>query len=325
MSRVLITGGSGFIGTNLVDHYLRLGHTVCTIDVVPPKIPEHVPHYRAVSVRDLRAITQTIAAFSPEIVFHLGARTDLRGRSLTDYADNVDGVANVVKVLNSIASVKRVVFASSMLVCRLGYVPAADDDYCPTTVYGQSKADGEKLIRRFASTTLPWLIVRPTSIWGPWFGPPYRDLFDAIRRGLYFQPKGIRVSRSYGFVLNSVHQLQKLAECSGNTLLGRTIYLADEHAIELGEWIRLIQLALGKRPMREAPLALFRAAALFGDALQAIGISGFPMASQRLSNMLTEALYDTRPIHSVAGPDPYSVEDGVRLTCEWLADQRLAS
>jgi GlcNAc-P-P-Und epimerase len=325
VARVLITGGSGFIGTNLVEHYLRRGDNVRAIDVVAPRQSAHLPNFRAVDVRDARALQRAVGEFEPELVFHLGARTDLRGRTPADYAGNTDGVANMVRAVNELRSVQVAVFASSMLVCRLGYVPRREDEYCPTTAYGQSKAEGETIVRRLAASRLNWVIVRPTSIWGPWFGPPYRDLFDAIQRGIYAQPRGLRAQRSYGFVLNAVHQLYELGRSNGGGLLGRAIYLADEQPTALAEWVRLIQAALGRPGVRELPMPLFTTAARFGDALEALGIQRFPMSTRRLQNMLTDAVYDTQPIHRVAGADPYSLQSAVTLTCQWLAQQQAAA
>jgi nucleoside-diphosphate-sugar epimerase len=325
MARVLITGGSGFIGTNLVEHYLRAGHSVRAVDIMAPRQPRHLPHFRAVDLRDAGALRRAVTEFEPELVFHLGARTDLRGRAPADYTGNTEGVANMVRALNELQSVRLAVFASSMLVCRLGYVPQREDEYCPTSAYGQSKAEGESIVRRLAAPKLRWLIVRPTSIWGPWFGSPYRDLFDAIQRGIYAQPRGLRVRRSYGFVLNTVHQLHELGCCAGGELLGRAIYLADEQPTELTEWVRLIQSALGRRPVRELPMPLLSAVARLGDALAAVGFQRFPMSTRRLQNMTTDAVYDTQPIHSVAGPDPHSLPAAVARTCEWLAQQKAAA
>jgi nucleoside-diphosphate-sugar epimerase len=325
MTRVLITGGSGFIGTNLVEHYLRRGDNVCAIDIAAPRQSAHLPIFRAVDVRDAGALHRAVSEFEPELVFHLGARTDLRGRTPADYAGNTDGVINMVRAVNDQRSVRLAVFASSMLVCRLGYVPQREDEYCPTTAYGQSKAEGEGIVRRLSASRLNWVIVRPTSIWGPWFGPPYRDLFDAIQRGIYAQPRGLRVQRSYGFVLNAVHQLSELGRNIGGGLLGRAIYLADEQPTELTEWVRLIQLALGRRRVRELPMPLFTTAAHLGNVLEALGIHRFPMSTSRLQNMMTDAVYDTQPIHRVAGTDPHSLQAAVTLTCEWLARQRAAA
>jgi nucleoside-diphosphate-sugar epimerase len=202
-----------------------------------------------------------------------------------------------------------------MLVCRIGHAPRGETDYCPNTFYGESKVESEKLVRRDA-TGFPWTIVRPTSIWGPWFGAPYRDFFEAVRRGVYVHPRGRRIRRSYGFVLNTVAQLERIA--SGGQLAGRTVYLADYEPVELWQWSAAIQRHLGARAVREVPLWMLKVAAKCGDAAKDLGYKAPPMTSFRLNNLLTEMIHDTSPLRTVCGEVPFSMEEGVRVTCEWL-------
>ena len=167
-------------------------------------------------------------------MYHLAARTDLGGATLADYAANTRGVENLIDAASSSATIRRVMFASSRLVCKIGYQPAADDDYCPSTVYGESKAIGERVVRaRAASAAWDWIIVRPTSIWGPWFGVPYRVFFDAVARGRYVHPRGRRIAKSFGYVGNTVHQLLALASAPSADLHARTLYLADYPPIDV--------------------------------------------------------------------------------------------
>lgn len=320
MTRVLVTGGSGFIGTNLVQHFHDCGHEVVNLDVLPPRNGQHRPLWNQVDILDKAALTRAVSEADPEIVFHMAARTDLLGTSVGDYRANTDGVANLLSALRGRRGLQLAVFASSMLVCRLGYVPRSEHDYCPTTAYGESKVQGEGLVRANACDGLPWVIVRPTSIWGPWFGRPYRDFFSAVQRGLYMHPRGHRVRRSYGFVLNSVAQLHRLAVTGGGPLVGRTTYLADYQPIELKNWADTIQREFGVRRVRELPLWVFRAAAGIGDALKAVGYATPPMTTFRLNNLLTEMIHDMGPLHTACGDTPHSMESGVAMTCRWLQE-----
>jgi nucleoside-diphosphate-sugar epimerase len=317
LKRVLITGGSGFIGTNLVELCRQQGHRVVSLDSAAPRCREHAELWRQVDILDPHALSREVQELSPEIVFHLAARTDLGGRNVADYRANTDGVGNMVESLALAKDLQLAVFASSMLVCRIGYQPRDEADYCPSTQYGESKVAGERIVRESAGQRLPWVIVRPTSIWGPWFRAPYRDFFDMVRRGLYFHPRRSRVMRSYGYVGNAVHLLTRLADLAGGALLGRTTYLADFMPLDILSWAEAIARQFGTAPVRQMPIAVFRLAARAGDVLEKLGANP-PMTTFRLQNMLTEMVYDLTLLRAVSAELPYTVEEGVRLTCEWM-------
>ena len=317
MNKILVTGGSGFIGTNLIEHYKSIGDEVFSIDIKHPRNIEHIDQWHKVDILDKDKLTTIIKEIEPNIVFHMAARTDLNGLNVDSYDVNTKGIENLISALNEIKTLDFVVFASSMLVCRLGYKPSSEVDYCPNTPYGESKVIGEGLIRS-SNIRFPWVIVRPTSIWGPWFATPYRDFFDIIRKGFYVHPKGVRVRRSYGFIYNSIFQLSRIADRLNDSLVGKTIYLADYQPIELKSWSENIQKSLKVREVKEAPMLLFKVAAKLGDTLKIFGYKNPPMSSFRLNNMLTPMVHDTTPLKKYCGAVPYSINEGVIVTCEWL-------
>lgn len=317
-NRIVVTGGSGFIGTNLVEHLRVKGHDVLSIDNSAPRNIAHIPHWRKVDFLDKALLTKVLSDFDPTTVFHLGARTDLNGGEIAAYRANVGGVENMVQALKTLRNLERVVFASSMLVCRLGYLPKNDDDYCPNTVYGASKVEGEQIVRR--EQDLPWIIVRPTSLWGPWFDVPYRSFFDAIKGGWYLHPRGLKVYRSYGFVLNSVFQLEELISAPSIDVNHKIFYLADDQPIELGHWANLIQHTFGCRRVRQVPLGLLKLAARTGDLLKLLGWPNPPLTSFRLNNLTTDAVFDTACLPPIKEQLPYKIEEATRLTVDWMLE-----
>lgn len=236
MIKVLITGGSGFIGTNLIRFLLERGsYKVKSVDLATPKIESHKAVWECVDIRDNGALAILFEVFSPDMVVHLAARTDLRGATLEDYDSNTLGVENLIAVIKKTPSVKRVLFASSMYVCRPGYQPADMDDYDPHTVYGESKMLTERIIKG-AELSVPWVIFRPTSIWGPWFSEPYIDFFKIVLGRKYFHLGKRACSKTYGYIENSVRQIEVLLEADIDRVNGRLFYIGDWPAYNISEW-----------------------------------------------------------------------------------------
>jgi nucleoside-diphosphate-sugar epimerase/glycosyltransferase involved in cell wall biosynthesis len=324
--RVVITGGSGFIGTNLIEFYWRAGAEVVNLDIAPPRDPAHGHLWREVDIRRRDDVIRAMAEIQPAIVHHLAARTDLEERKdLAGYGANMEGVANTIEAIERAGSVDRVIFTSSQLVCRPGYDPRDDHDYSPHTLYGMSKVITESVIRGWAQSRgrdanarrLPWVIVRPTSIWGPWFDVPYRTFFDMIQRGLYRHQRGFNPRRSFGFVGNAVYQFAKLAAVPAEAIDGRTLYMSDYAPIRVRDWADLIQQEMGVKRLKETSYGVLKSAARAGDALGRLGVS-FPMTSFRLTNLTSDNVSDLRPTETACGPLPYSVEEGVRVTVRWM-------
>ncbi|SFG19862.1 Nucleoside-diphosphate-sugar epimerase [Novosphingobium sp. CF614] len=316
MVRIAITGSSGFIGTNLVSRYKQQGADVLGLDIVPPRNPQNGDVHRQVDLLDRKALGDTLEAFDPDYLFHLGARTDLRGRSVGDYAANVEGVANLMAVVDRCEALRRVVVASSRLVCEIGYQPKSDTDYRPTTPYGESKIETEKLVRA-AQTRKPWTIVRPTSIWGPWFATPYDMFFRLVGKGLFVLPRGRVIHKSFGFVGNTVHELDRIAHTQ-QPIDGNTFYLCDYPPLEVGEWTEMIRAAMDAPKVRSVPFGVLKLAAAAGDLMERLHMPAAPLTSFRLNNLVAEMTYDSSTVAAVAGELPFSLREGVEQTAAWI-------
>lgn len=316
--KIIITGGSGFIGTNLVEHYIKKGWDVLNIDKNPPRNPAHSKQWKSIDILDRIQLIDTITKFAPDYVLHMAARTDLDETvSIKGYASNTAGVSNLIDSIQSCDTIKRVIFASSRLVCEIGYIPTHELDYRPSTLYGQSKVVGEGIVRQ-SEMPAEWLIVRPTSHWGPWFHIPYLNFFSSVQRNYYFHPSKYNPKKSFGFVGNTVHQLDMLLSAPSEVVNQKTLYLADYTPIDVKSWANLIQKTFEAKPILTFPYPLLSAGAYMGDILQKIGIRNFPLTSFRLNNLITDCVYDTSPLQRIVGPLPYSLERATLETVEWI-------
>jgi GlcNAc-P-P-Und epimerase len=314
---VLVTGGSGFIGTNVVESLLGKTDRLLSLDLAEPKMTAHERVWRRLDIRDRDAVHREVAEFRPEVVLHLAARTDLHGRDVADYSANTDGVQNVADAVAAAGTAEVEVYASSRLVFDIHHRPVDDFDYHATTPYGQSKVEGERIVRALDADR-PWVLVRPTSIWGPWFDVPYRNFFDAVLGGRYLHPAGRRIEKSYGYVGNAVYELERIVAAPLAETRGRVFWLADYPPLEVRRWANLIRGSANRPPVRDVPIPLLRTAAWAGDVGRRLGWREPPLTSFRLDNLLTQMVYDTAGLEHVAGPLPYSLEEGTELTMHWL-------
>lgn len=316
--RVVVTGGSGFIGTNLVQALLDDGIEVINFDTLSPRNPAHAKWWRQVSLEDAATLQKELVAFNPTHIYHMGARTDLLSDQLGEYGANTSGLVNLIDACKQLPQLRRVIYASSRLVCKIGYQPKSETDYCPTTAYGESKVEGEKIVRARVGDAHVWTIVRPTSIWGPWFDIPYRTFFDTVRAGRYFHPGGVQVRKSFGFVGNSVHQLRRIMNAPADEVNRRTFYIGDYDAIDVYAFAQTISREFGSGAIKTLPLSLLKLMALAGDTLQKLGYKNPPLTSFRLDNLCTNMLHDFGDLPAVTGPLPFSAEQGVKQTVGWM-------
>lgn len=315
MNRILITGGSGFIGSNLVEYFANLEYEVRNLDIVEPENGNHLKYWERTDIRDINSLRTTIKNFKPDIILHMAARTDLHGQNLNDYNSNTDGTRNLIDAASEVASLKKVIFTSSMLVCSIGYYPKNSVDFNPSTVYGQSKVEMERIILN-STHHYHWAIVRPTSIWGPGFKEPYKNFFDMIMKRKYVHIGNKSYSKTYGYIGNVIYQLDSILKALEHQKQGEVYYLGDYEPTNIKAWAIEISEELGTRIIT-VPYLFIRLLAIFGDALNILGFN-FPMTSFRLKNMTTNYTLDLSNTKNVAPNLPFSRKDGIRKTIEWM-------
>lgn len=314
--KVLVTGASGLIGRWTCDRLYDEGHTVVGTDIdLKPHGTGGWDFQRCdiLSFGDFKSLMQDIA---PTHLLHLAARTDLGGRSLAEYAVNVEGVSNVLAAVAETPSVVRAVYTSSQLVCRVGHIPSHDQEYLPSTLYGESKVETEKLVRMADGGGVSWCLTRPTSVWGPYMSDHYRSLLGHIERGSYFHAGGEALYKSYCYVGNIAYQNARLLEADDAAVSRKVFYMADYQPLSLRDYVNSLARELGARRPITLPLPIARMLALTGDVIGAMGLR-FPYNSFRLRNIRTEYIFDMSRTEAVCGRLPYGFEDGVKATVAW--------
>lgn len=318
--RILLTGGSGFIGTHFIElvRRERPDAVLRNIDLAAPKLPSHNPYWVEGDILDGSRMLEIFAEFKPTHVFHMAARTDTDGTTLDDYKVNTTGSSNVIEAIMQTPGIDRVMFVSTQYVVGPGPLAANIRDHRPHTVYGESKCAMENLI--YESGLAPcWTIVRPTNVWGSWHPRYAQEFWLVLKKGRYFHPGGKGVHRAYGYVGNVVEQMWTILNKDAEIVNHQVFYVGDP-VDDIIKWVTAFSVELtGKKP-RVVPRPVLRAIALVGDVVVKSGRK-FPLFSSRYRSMTQEYLVDMTPTFRVLGNPKYSVQEGARLTAEWLKTQ----
>jgi len=320
--RLIITGGSGFIGLNAVDRFHHKAEAILNLDRNCPEPRNHQDLWQKADLLDPLTLKQKVHAFRPTHVLHLAARSDCDEATTVDqgYRDNTLGTDNLLQAIKTCSSIQRAVITSSQYVCGPGYQPKSDEDYAPATVYGASKVITEKLTRA-ARLPFCWTLIRPTNVWGPWHSRYEREFWRVAHRGWYVHPGGAPVRRAYAFVGNVLDQVERIFSLPESTICAKTYYVGDE-TDDIWNWAAGFCRALHGRPPWRVPRALLRALGRVGDGISRVTGRRFYIDSGRVESMTTDYPIDMDATFGTLGRGSFPLEQGIFQTAAWLHRSR---
>jgi GlcNAc-P-P-Und epimerase len=312
--RVLLLGGSGFIGSEIAASLIRDGVQVRILDREPPTESLRGV-WRHCDIFDTLSLRVETAAFLPTHAIYLAAETEADTqvfppdpRFYEEFPVNTRGVRSVAQVLEGFG-IERVVFFSTSFVQG----PSSDPLVAPPphTPYGVSKIAMEKQVHE---SSLPWTILRPTYVWGP--GPARRFLVlaDAIARRRYLHPSGGRITRSYGYVRNvSAQATRALVQPS---VLHKTLFVGDEPE-NSSDFIDRMSVELTGQRARRMPRPLLKSMAVMVNRIDRI-----PFDTFRYRHMVSDFVVDMRETWEHLGQPEVSLETAMIEFGAWYRRSR---
>ncbi len=283
--RILVTGSAGFIGFHLSRRLLADGHEVLGYDGMTPyydvrlkearlALLRAAPTFRQVTamLEDKAEIAAVVAAFAPEIVFHLAAQAGVRHS--IEHPDlfvsaNVAGTLNLLQALATPLPRHLLVASSSSIYGGNTRMPFAETDRTdfPVSTYAATKKATEALTHAHASLTgLAVTCLRFFTVYGPW-GRPDMALFkftDAIAAN---QPIDIygngQMQRDFTYIDDLIEAMVRLikmvpvmdqpvgvTDSLSPVAPWRTVNIAQGAPIDLTAFIDAIEAAMGERATR---------------------------------------------------------------------------
>ena len=254
MSRILITGATGFVGGAVIRALRADGHTLSgtTRQVDIAQGAGGVPLYRVSDFPERMDWTRIVAG--ADVVVHLAARAHMTreaGRDAMELyrATNRDGSRRLAEAAVA-AGVKRFIFMSSVKAVAeetFGRALTETDAPRPEDAYGISKWEAEQELAELAARSgLELVILRPPLVYGPEARGNLLTLLKACERGWPLPLGGIDNRRSLVSLANlasavSVSALDARAP-------GNTFFVSDGEDISTAELVRRLAYAMGRTP-----------------------------------------------------------------------------
>lgn len=312
---VAITGGTGFVGSHVVD-------TLCSAGIRPRVLVRQPTSPRWISgcpvdwvegsLDDTEALDRLVKEAGT--VLHLAGV--LRGATESDFlAGNLGGTERVIAAVMRHSPEARFVHVSSQ--AAIGTADAErgapiDTEPRPISAYGRSKAAAEQAVRAFDGR---WAILRPPAI----YGPRDSDVFEFFRmasRGLSAAPSGDR-SLTIAHVADVVMAVFAVAaEDQG----GGIYHVGAANGMPMDAMLRTIAAAGGVPPrLVHFPPWVLKAAGAGGSALRAMGMKQLPLSRDKAGEILAKHwVLETQPsIERLGLPVPTAFDEGAGMTWEW--------
>jgi nucleoside-diphosphate-sugar epimerase len=245
--KALVTGATGFIGSQIVDYLLERGYEVrCTIRKSSNLrwLKDKPIELVEASLNDKEALKKAVQGV--DYIFHIAGVTAAKNYDVFLKA-NRDGTRNLLEAVaeSEHSNLKRFLHCSSLTVSGPAESldkPSSEDMPCkPITSYGKSKKAGEDEVRKFIDK-FPITIVRPPAVYGP-RDEDILDVFKTVKAGLGtmigFSPKYVSLIHSYDLARGIIEAAE-----SDNTI-GKTYNVSSEEFYTWNQIMPIMKKALG--------------------------------------------------------------------------------
>ncbi len=322
--KLLVTGGTGFIGSHLAEEGRRRGADVVVLGLTDR--PEEKANAALLTGLGAEVISGSItdaelcrrAARGATHIFHLAVAMREGGKSDEFFETiNLDGTRHLLQAATT-ERVQRFVYCSTIGIYghRAPGITSEDSPLAPGNIYERTKVAAERLVRDFAENcALPSVVLRPADVYGP------RDqrllkMFNGVSRGR-FPLFGAGDGRRHMVYVDDVVSAFFKA-CERQEALGESLIVAGPRPCTLRELLEEVTAATGSRRYGvRLPLApMLGVAAVVEDLCAALAINP-PIYRRRMDFFHSDSAFDISKARRVLDWDPkVDLREGIRRTLE---------
>jgi nucleoside-diphosphate-sugar epimerase len=322
--RLLVTGGTGFIGSHLAEEGRRRGAEVVVLGLTDrPEEQANVELLRRQGVEILpgsitdaelchRAMRGVTHVFHLAVAMREGAKQDEFFESI-----NLDGTRHLLEASQR-RGVERFVYCSTIGIYghRAPGITSEGSPLAPGNVYERTKVAAERMVRQFcAGGSPPFVILRPADVYGP------RDqrllkLFKGVAKGR-FPLFGSGSGRRHMVYVDDVVSAFFRA-CEREQAVGESAIVAGPRSHTLRELIALVQEATGSRRygIRLPLIPMLATAAVVEDVAKRLKVEP-PIYRRRMDFFWSDSEFDTSRARRLLDWAPQvDLPEGVRRTAE---------
>ncbi len=300
MSKILVTGASGFLGSVIMTNLLDVRHSITTIGIT--------------GIDDIRCnLAQSIPILNSEFdwVIHVAGKAHVIPKDLKEsdefFQVNLEGTKNLCKGLEKSGVPKSLIFISTVAVYGVESGTEINEEHAlsGTSPYALSKIQAEEYLKKWCSKNNVILgILRPSLIAGKNPQGNLGAMIAGIKTGKYFRIGDGSTQKSVLMAEDIARIIPRLAEVGG-------IYnVCDNHHPSFAELEELIAKQLNKKQPRSIPYWTAKSMALVGDLVG----NRFPINSSKLDKITQSLTFSNEKAKRELGWEPLDVLENFKIS-----------
>jgi len=310
MMNILITGGSGFVGSNLIN-VLSNSNSILNIDKKESKWHKSIS--KILNINDEQNLNKI--QFQADMIIHLAAehRDDVKPKSLYQEV-NVEGTKNIIKFAEN-RDINSIIFFSSVAV--YGFAKRGTDEngkINPFNDYGSTKWLAEVELNKWYEKNPEkrrLIIIRPTVIFGPRNRGNFYNLINQVASSKFVMVGRGKNYKSLAYIDNVIDFVKKSLELDKGNYCFNFI---DKPESNMNKIMSVIYEALGKKkPKIYIPFFIAYSLAKLLDISSFISKKKFAISSIRIKKFCSDTSFETS-VSKIGFKSKYSIEDAIKKT-----------